>query len=100
MMIQRAVTTKVGRNKSSQFRHEPNVTLLPEQHTALFRPTATLPTARLVGVAALLLAGCNASAPVPVAPAPVAPSNVQVESSSPTEVAFYLPGMNASMQIL
>ena len=32
---------KVGRNKSSQFRHQPNVTLLPEPRKALFRPTAT-----------------------------------------------------------
>ena len=29
----------VGRNKSSQFRHEPDVTPLPESREALFRPT-------------------------------------------------------------
>jgi hypothetical protein len=33
--------TDVGRNKSSQFRHEPTVTPLPERRRALFRPTST-----------------------------------------------------------
>jgi excinuclease ABC subunit A len=32
---------EVGRNKSSQFRHEPNVTSLPELRKALVRPTNT-----------------------------------------------------------
>jgi len=31
--------TKVGRNKSSLFRHESIITLLPELRKALFRPT-------------------------------------------------------------
>jgi len=31
--------SKVGRNKSSQFRHKRDVTLLPERRKALFRPT-------------------------------------------------------------
>jgi len=34
-----SVRSKVGRNKSSQFRHEPNVMQPPEQRKALFRPT-------------------------------------------------------------
>ena len=54
-----------------------------------------LQRARLIGVAALLMAGCNASAPTTVAP-----SNAKVEASSPTEVTLYLAGMNESMQIL
>ncbi|HUG68763.1 MAG TPA: DUF1549 domain-containing protein [Pirellulaceae bacterium] len=39
--------TKVGRNKSSQFRHESSVAKLPEPRNALFRPTL-LATAFLV----------------------------------------------------
>lgn len=54
-----------------------------------------LQRARLIGVAALLMAGCNASAPTTVAP-----SNAKVEASSPMEVTLYLAGMNESMQIL
>jgi hypothetical protein len=34
-----SVAEVVGRNKSSQFRREPNVRLLPEPRKALFRPT-------------------------------------------------------------
>ncbi len=69
---------------------------LPKPHKALFRPTGQPSTAaRLVGIAALLLAGCNASAPTAVAPA-----SQQQESSSTTEVTLYLPGMNADLQIL
>jgi len=42
--------SKVGRNKSSQFRHEPNATPLPELRKALFRPTGKFSTAgRLYG---------------------------------------------------
>jgi len=55
----------------------------------------TIQSARLIGVVALLMAGCNASAPTAVAP-----PNVQVELSDPTEVTLYLAGMNESMQIL
>ncbi|MDA1051331.1 MAG: hypothetical protein O3C40_12745 [Planctomycetota bacterium] len=50
---------------------------------------------KMIGVAALLLAGCNASVPTTVAP-----SKAQPEPSSPTDVTLYLAGMNESMQIL
>ena len=96
VMNQRAVTPKVGQNKSSQFRHEPHGTLLPELRKALFRPTGKLSAAAgLVSIAALMLAGCNASAPTTVGP-----SEQKMESSSPTEVTLYLAGMNERMQIL
>ena len=69
---------------------------LPKPRKALFRPTGQLSTAaRLVGTAALLLAGCNASVPTVVAPA-----IQQQESSNTTEITLYLPGMNAELQIL
>ena len=88
--------TKVGRNKSSQFRHEPHVTLLPELRKALVRPTRERSSlACLVGAAVMLLAGCNAAAPPPAVTA-----NPSVESSTPVEVTLYLPGMNESLQIL
>jgi len=51
--------------------------------------------ARLIGAAALLFAGCNASAPTTVGK-----SVPKLESSSPTEVTLYLAGMNERMQIL
>ena len=96
VMVHRAVTPQVGRNKSSQFRHERPVMPLPELRKALFRPTGMqAAAARLVGTAALLLAGCNASAPTTVGP-----SGPRLESSSPTEVTLYLAGMNESLQIL
>ena len=45
----------VGRNKSSQFRHEPDVTPLPELHKALFRLlVSSLTAARLRHLAPLV----------------------------------------------
>jgi hypothetical protein len=43
--VPKEVMPNVGRNKSSQFRHVPNVTPLPELHKALFRPTGKFLTA-------------------------------------------------------
>jgi hypothetical protein len=41
-MYQTVAIPNVGRNKSSQFRHEPDFTLLPELRKALFRPTGKI----------------------------------------------------------
>ena len=96
LMLQATGNRTVGWNKSSQFRHKAYVTLLPEQREALFRPTWRLSAAaRVVGIATLLLVGCNTSAPTTIAP-----DNPSVESSSLEEVTLYLPGMNESLQIL
>jgi hypothetical protein len=54
-----------------------------------------VPRAGMIGAAALLLAGCNASIPTTVSPA-----NSQAKSSSPTEVTLYLAGMNERLKIL